>query len=525
MAKKITRIYANSLAEMLENSVKNYPKQTALIFGSKKITYAHLYNTSLRLAQGLKNKGIGKDDKVCLWLHNGVDFVYSYFALIFLGAVVVPVNTMFRREEVKHLIQDSSAKALIVSVDKVDDATVLRSRIEDLEHIIAVPRVNRKEDLNVDNFYDLIRENQPLNDKVYCDYNSVAQILYTSGTTGAPKGACLTHRNLISNVRDCLLAIEVTSKDKALCFLPMFHSFASTVCMLLPISAGATIVIMRTIRPFKRLIRAVFKNKVTLFVGIPSLYNILANHNFKWHQLFLAKVFNPIRVCISGAAALPKETINNFQKKFKRPLLEGYGLTETSPVVSLNPLNKKRKIGSVGLPLHSVRVKIIDKEGNDLSFEQEGELLVQGPNVMQGYFRMEEETKKTIKDGWLYTGDIAKIDKEGYIYIMGRAKEMINVRGLNVYPKEIEEALYKHPAVKEAAVVGVLHKHRGEVPVAFIVKEDEPINEREFIKYLRKNIASYKVPLKVIFKENLPKNSTGKILKRVLWEEIKGIFK
>jgi len=289
---------------------------------------------------------------------------------------------------------------------------------------------------------------------------------------------------------------------------------------------------MRTIRPFKRVMRSVSRNKVTVFTGVPSLYNILANAKKPWYKWILIRLFNPVRVYISGAAALPEKTLKNFEHKFRRPLLEGYGLTEASPVVSLNPLaarklfdiGNKTKSGSVGVLLPSMEAKIVDEEGNYLAKEKVGELILKGPNIMRGYHNLKEETGKTLKNHWFYTGDLAKFDSRGYLYIMGRLKDMINVRGLNVYPKEIEEVLYRHSQVKEACVVGVYHRHRGEVPIAYIVRQGK-VSERDFIKYMRYGLASYKIPLKVIFKESLPKNAAGKILKGILREEVKEIFK
>ncbi|MDD5584592.1 MAG: AMP-binding protein, partial [Candidatus Omnitrophica bacterium] len=355
------------------------------------------------------------------------------------------------------------------------------------------------------------------------DSESPAEIVYTSGTTGKPKGACLSHKNLLTNITDCASIIKFSRKDRLICVLPLFHSFASTVCMLLPLYKGATIVIMRAVRPFKRIIRTIFKHRITVFVGIPSFYSILGEASFPMMSLLLARFINPVRLCISGAAALPFEVWQKFEKRFRRPLLQGYGLTEASPVVSLNPLKGRRKPESIGLALPSVMVKIIDKEEKEVTIGEIGELLVKGPNVMSRYYDLPGETAKTLRAGWLYTGDLAKIDTDGFIYIMGRIKEMINVRGLNVYPKEIEDLLYKHPAIKEAAVVGVTHRHRGEVPIAFVAKKDE-VNEKEILHHLRANIAPYKVPLKIFFKDALPKNATGKVLKTELQKEVEGIF-
>jgi long-chain acyl-CoA synthetase len=261
---------------------------------------------------------------------------------------------------------------------------------------------------------------------------------------------------------------------------------------------------------------------VRVFVGIPSIYNIFKDIRLpKILNTGLLRLLNPVRICISGAAALPVDTFLGFQKRFRIPLLEGYGLTEASPVVTLNPLKDKRKAGSIGLSLSkNIELKIVDNEDNVLGPGKIGELLVKGPNVMQGYFKQEEATRQALKDGWLYTGDMAKFDHEGYVYIVGRKKEMINVRGLNVYPREIEEVLYQNPKIKEAAVIGISDVHKGEVPKGFIVLRDgEVASEHEIIQYLRERLAGYKIPKYITFRNSLPKNATGKILKRLLQEE------
>lgn len=356
-------------------------------------------------------------------------------------------------------------------------------------------------------------------EKVASNPADLAVILYTSGTTGFPKGAMLSQQNLIANAQDSATAIKASSKDTFICILPLFHSFAATVCMNLPILIGAKIVMMKSVRPFKRIIRAIRRNRVSIFVGIPSMYTILKNIKLpKIFQTPLIKLFNPVRVCISGAAALPQDTFYGFEKKFRIPLLEGYGLTEASPVVTLNPLTAMRKAGSIGLSLSkNIELRIVDDLNRLLGQGEVGELLVKGPNVMQGYFRKEEATREALKDSWLYTGDLAKFDAEGYVYIVGRKKEMINVRGLNVYPREIEEVLYQNPKIKEAAVIGIIDEHKGEVPKGFLVLQDGlQATEHEFIQYLRQRLAPYKIPKYIEFRDSLPKNATGKILKRVL---------
>ena len=511
----MTQYNIHNLVDMFDWACGTFSKKVAVVFGSKNITYGELKETVEKLAGGLYKLGLKEKDKVCLWLPNCPEFVYSYFAILKIGAIVVPVNSMFKREEAKYIVDDSQAKILICSIDKLEVSESILARVDALERLICVPSCKNSK---ASGFYDLFRKEEQFKESLPIDPDSIAEILYTSGTTGKPKGACLSHKNFITNVKDSSMCIKASSRDCVLCILPLFHSFASTVCMLLPIYRGAKIVIMRAIHPFKRVMRAIFKNRVTVFVAVPSLYNILVQTKLSWQRLLFVRLFNPVRVYLSGAAALSEDTFKKFQIKFRRPLLEGYGLTEASPVVSLSPLRAKRKSGSVGIAFPSLEVKIIDKEGKTLSRNQVGEILIKGPSVMKGYYRRKEETEKAILDGWLHTGDLGKVDEKGYIYIIGRAKDMINVRGLNVYPKEIEELLYKHPNVKEASVVGIHHRRKGEVPLAFIVPQGE-VNQRQLIKYLRVNLASYKVPLKIFFKESLPKNLTGKILKRELRKE------
>lgn len=508
----------NNLGELLNIGAQAHPHRTAIIFGQKKIDYKTLNETTDQIAAGLIDLGIKRQDKVALFLNNSPEFVISYFAILKAGAAAVPINYMFKMEEAKFILQDSQASCLITSRAYVEMAEKLILRVDTLKYIITT--VKTKD--NILYFDKIKRESAEMLNKVSGEPKDLAVILYTSGTTGYPKGAMLTHYNLISNAIDCSSAIRVTDKDTFLCILPLFHSFAATVCMILPLLMEAKIVIMKSVSPFKRVIRAIIKNRVTIFVGIPSMYNILKD--IKLPKIFntpLIKLFNPVRICVSGAAALPGETFNAFQKKFRIPLLEGYGLTEASPVVTLNPLKGPRKAGSIGITLSkNIELKIVDEKDNILSPEQIGELLVKGPNVMRGYYRQDEATSLALKDGWLYTGDMAKFDRDGYFYIAGRKKEMINVRGLNVYPREIEEVLYQNPKIKETAVIGLPDMHKGEIPKAFIVlKEKEEATEHEFIRYLKERLAGYKIPKYIEFRPSLPKNTTGKILKRILEEE------
>jgi len=514
---------AENLAQMLDNSTEKFANRDVIIFGQRKIKYKELKSLSDNIACGLLELGIKKGERVAILLNNCPEFIICYFGIIKMGAVAVTINHMLTIDETKFILEDSGSSALITSEVFKDMARQLNLRLDSLQHIVTTSKTY-DEFINLKSWYGL-----PARSLRYetIKPDDVAVILYTSGTTGHPKGAMLTHSNLISNARAAARAIKTNHKDSFICFLPLFHSFAATVCMLMPIIVGARIVVMRSVRPFKRFIRAIRRNKVSIFVGIPSIYNILSEIKlpFLLNTIFI-RLFNPIRLCISGAASLPKQTLSKFEARFRVALIEGYGLTEASPIVSLNPIKGRRIPGSIGLPLEDIKIRIVDKQGRDLDIGGAGELLVKGSNVMKGYFRLKEATQQTLNDGWLYTGDIAKIDEDGYLYIVGRMKDMVNVRGLNVYPREIEEILYQHPKVKEAAIIGIQDPHKGEVPKGFVVlKDGEHAQERELISFLRGKIAPYKIPHRIEFRDSLPKNTTGKILKRLLREENRSINK
>jgi long-chain acyl-CoA synthetase len=504
-----------TLIDLLEKAKNGSPDKVAFVCNDRRITYQELYTRVEALGANLAKLGVKREDRVAILLLNSIEFVISYFAIVRLGAIVVPINHMLKVDEVHFLLEDAGVETAICSTVHLEMLGNLRSRIDKFKNIILVSQTKSPDTFS---FADFTSNSDFSKLPARPDPGDVAVVLYTSGTTGKPKGAMLTHKNLVSNVDSCLKAIELKEEDSFVCLLPMFHSFAWTVCVLMPVAKGCSTVIIDNLRSFTKVLRAVIKNNVTIFTAIPSIFNILSNTNLSEKLLSYLKV----RVCISGAAALPVEVLERFNKKFGEILLEGYGLTEASPVVSLNPLKKKRKAGSIGLPIAGVKYKVVDDNGNDLAVNSVGELLVKGPNVMKGYFNLAEATAETIKDGWLYTGDMAKIDDENYAYIVDRKKDMVNVRGLNVYPREVEEVIYRYEKIMEAAVVGMLDKHKGEVPKAFVVlKPQTKVTEREIINFCRQHLADYKVPRTVEFRESLPKNSTGKILKRLLKDGVK----
>ena len=424
---------------------------------------------------------------------------------------------MLKEEDLKYILDNAGVSTVITQAEFLPTVNRLKLRLENLRQLILVGEktpdaINFSELLSKSPVGERVSEPRP---------EDVAAILYTSGTTGHPKGVMLTHRNLISNVTASIKAIKFTKKDRFLCLLPMFHSFTWMACVLAPLYLGAAVAIVESVKPFGKVLRNIIRNRITIFVAIPPIYNLLSHIPVPRILVSrLLKILNPLRICVSGAASLPVEVLRKFEQKFRIPLLEGYGLTEASPVVSINP-QEKRRPGSVGLPIAGVEVKVVDEDGNQLPPNKEGELLVKGENVMQGYYKLPEETKKTIKEGWLYTGDIARIDEDGYIYIVDRKKDMIIVRGLNVYPREIEEVLYLNPKVAETAVIGIKDELRGEAPIGYVaLKEGEEMTEAELIRFLRERLASYKVPRTIEFRDSLPKTSTGKILKRALEKDV-----
>lgn len=502
-----------TLIEMLEESCRIHPRKNALIFGKKRVTYRQLNNQVAAVSHGLVRLGIKKDEKIAILLKNCPEYIVSYFAVLRGGGIVIPLNFMLKEEELRYILDNAEVSTIITSPEFISVINRLKLRLENLKQVIVV---GEKTPDTID-FCELLSESLTGEKVLDLNPDDVAAIIYTSGTTGHPKGVLLTHENLISNVSSSIKAIKFTKKDRFLCLLPMFHSFTWMACVLAPLYLGASIAIVESVKPFGRVIRNIVRNRITVFVAIPSIYNVLSNIPVPRVLISrLLRILNPLQICVSGAASLPVEVLKKFEAKFRIPLLEGYGLTEASPAVSINPA-EKRKPGSVGLTISGVEVKVVDENGGQLPLNKEGELLVKGENVMKGYYKLPEETKKAIKDGWLYTGDIAKIDEDGYIYIVDRKKDMIIVRGLNVYPREIEEVLYLNSKVAEAAVIGIKDKLKGEVPIGYVaLKVGEQATEGELIHFLREKLASYKVPRTIEFRDSLPKTSTGKILKRAL---------
>jgi len=419
------------------------------------------------------------------------------------GAILVPINNFLKPDEVSHIIQDAGIRVLVA-----DDATLgeHRARLEQLNPgltIIPIPEISDHSNAGK------LQPNFPQSTE-----SDLAVIIYTSGTTGRPKGAMLTHANLLHNVESCRKMLEAVSFDRFVVLLPMFHSFMLTVGIFLPFLIGGSILLIKSVHPPKNVIEEIASKQATILPAIPQFFRALATspmpENF------------PLRLCISGAAPLPREVFREFSAKFPIPLLEGYGLSEASPVVSMNPIKGPWKEGSIGVPIPDVEISIQDDSGNILPVGVVGEVCVRGGNVMRGYWQKPVESAQALRNDWLLTGDIGYQDANGYSFITDRKKDMLLVNGINVYPREIEEILYQFPGVKEAAVVSQIDPRKGEQPVAFVaLHEGATFNDRAMIHFLRERLADYKVPRKITALPALPRNATGKILKTALREIIK----
>ncbi len=479
-------------------------KSTALKFKESSISYEQLDRTVTRYAAYFRETGLKTGERVILSCTNSPEFIYSYFGVVRNGGIIVPINLLLTMEEIAYLIKDSEAKIMIIHPIILQKAKITR---ESIQNALDIKVIVLDED-----FKNSISKVSAENFEDFNDQEAISTFLYTSGTTGKQKAAMLTHKNLVFNSEQCRLGLKGKPEDNYMCVLPMFHVFAFTACVLMPLWSGATVTIMESFQP-KEVVESLIRDRITVFMGVPAMYVVLleAGKNNVG--------FPDLRLAVSGGAALPVEIFRQAKEILKLPVVEGYGLTEASPAVSFNPLDGAQKEGSIGLPLPYEECRIIDENDMELPVGEVGELAVRGDNVMLGYFRQEEETKRTLRNGWLHTGDMAKKDEEGYIYIVDRKKDMVIVGGLNVYPREVEEIIYQYSKVKEAAVIGLEDKLRGEYVKAFVVlKEGETCTARELLRYMRERLAAYKLPREIDFITELPKNSAGKILKRVLKE-------
>lgn len=498
-----------SLGAMLRATAARLPDRPAVFFQGEATSYTTLETLSNRLAGALMERGLQRGDRVGLYCINSPFFVASYLAIVKMGATVVPINLLLNPEEVHYILADAGARALIYFETVAANVAAIRGRLPELQHLIAIGNPGNNPAISWTEIVASATASEEL--PALDPREDVAAILYTSGTTGQPKGAMLTHYNLLSNVASVCQALPISEDDVILTVLPMFHAFAATACMLVALYRGAAIAAVPRFLP-EEVGRTIQATRATVFMGVPSMYAIFANlPPDKQPDL------SSLRLCISGGAALPLEVMQRFEERYGLSIYEGDGPTECSPVTCVNPIGGLRKPGSVGLPIPGVEMKIVDEEGHELPPGEVGEIVVRGDNVMKGYFNLPQETAEAFFGEWFRTGDLGYVDEDGYFYIVDRKKDMLIVNGMNVYPRHVEEVIYRHPAVAECAVVPERHRLHGEVPRAVIVlKEGATASADDILQLCRQHLGLYQVPRRIDFVEALPKNAAGKILKREL---------
>ncbi|MFS0782955.1 fatty acid--CoA ligase family protein [Bacillus sp. 1P06AnD] len=509
-----------NLSSQLHKTALENSNKAAYYFMDQHKTYAELDAAVTMFASGLSKIGIEKGDHVALITGNSPHFLIGFFGALRAGATVIPINPIYTADEISFILMNGDVKSVITLDVLAPLMEGVHKHLPSAEHFILCETGKMPEGSNLEalsifpklhSFSEIAGMGSLQFEEPELNPEEVAVILYTSGTTGKPKGAMLTHRNLFSNAKDVGDYLKITSDDRVITTLPMFHVFCLTVCMNAPLISGGTIIIVPKFSPAE-IYRIGKVYEPTIFAGVPTMFNFLLQYNGNPED------FQSLRLCIAGGASMPVALLKQFENKFNVMVSEGYGLSEASPVTCFNPLDRPRKPGSIGTSILNVKNKVVNEMGEELPPGAVGELVVQGPNVMKGYYRMPEETAATIKDGWLYTGDLARMDEEGYFFIVDRKKDLIIVGGYNVYPREVEEVLFSHPGIVEAAVLGVPDPNQGEAVHAFVVSSDDSLTEDQVLQYCKEHLAKYKWPSKIEFLDELPKNTTGKILRRALKE-------
>ena len=487
-----------NLALAFAASAEKNPGKTAVFWGESEFSYGQLFAQTGWLAGRLQRDfGVQPGDRVGLWLKNCPEFVPTLFGILQAGAVAVPINNFLKPDEVNFILADAGIDVLVTQAGLA----------EALPHLTAVRPGLRA--FLVEDFPTALTTPDGAHVTTTATREDLAVIVYTSGTTGRPKGAMLTHGNLLHNVESCRQMLAAVDHDRFVVLLPMFHSFMLCVGVCLPLLVGGSLVLVKSVHPVKSALLEIVHRQATILPAIPQFFRALLEAHLPPDL--------PLRLCVSGAAPLPHQTFKEFSAKFPMPLIEGYGLSEASPVVSMNPIRGPWKIGSIGVPVPDVELTVQNDAAEVLAVGEIGELCVRGGNVMRGYWNQPAETGRALRGGWLLTGDIGYRDADGYFFITDRKKDMLLVNGINVYPREIEEVIHQFPGIREVAVISQPDPRRGEQPVAFLATSDgTPIDERALLHFVRAKLADYKVPRRVVQVAALPRNATGKILKTEL---------
>lgn len=483
----------------LSRSASQYPDRPAIRLDTETLTYRTLAARSAAVAAGLRERGIGPGDRVALLLPNVPLFAICYYAILAAGAIVVPLNPLFKPREIEYHLGDSQASLLLAWPGAADPATE-GARRAGVPCLVLDPAA----------LATLEGERAATLEPVVRRPDDTAVIIYTSGTTGVPKGAELTHANLTRNVEVVRDTLQHTGPDDVIFGgLPLFHSFGQTSALNTGIASGSCLTLVPRFEPGTAL-AVLQQHRVTVMLGVPSMYAALLHHPDR-----AGADLSRLRLCVSGGASLPVEVLREFERAFGCAILEGYGLSETSPVATFNHPDRPRKPGSIGTPIAGVEIRVVDPDGKDVPAGEVGEIVIRGHNVMKGYWRRPEATAEAIVDGWFHSGDLARADADGYLFIVDRIKDMINRGGYKVYPREVEEVLYEHPAVAEAAVIGIPHPTLGqEVGAAVALKPGATATPEQLREFVRELVAPQKYPRHVWLLDELPKGPTGKLLKR-----------
>lgn len=510
-----------NLSAILEDSARRYPNKDAFVFMDTHLSYAQVNGAANQVANGLKAIGIQPGDKVALSCLNLPYFPMIYFGILKAGGVVVPLSVLLKREEVEYHLNDSDAKAYFCflgapglpmleegyagfqKAGNCKDFFVITAKPTDPSPLEGVKTMGM-----------LMGGQSPVTETVATGAEDTAVIIYTSGTTGRPKGAELTHSSLQLNAILSADLYSANSTDKLLVVLPLFHIFAMTVLMNSGIYRGSSSILLPRFEP-EAVLGLMQKHKITIFAGVPTMYWGLLNYENE--KFDLDEISKNLKMCVSGGASLPVKVLEEFEAKFKAEILEGYGMSEGSPVVTFNQIEAGRKPGSIGTPVWGVEVKIVGENGEEMPVGEKGEIVYRGHNVMKGYYNKPEANAKTIKNGWLHSGDVGVKDEDGFFYVVDRTKDMVIRGGLNVYPREVEDVMMKHEAVSLVAVIGVPDDQYGEeIKACVVLKEDHSVSESDLMDWTKENIAAYKYPRIIEFLDALPQSATGKILKKEL---------
>ncbi|MFO1294275.1 MAG: long-chain-fatty-acid--CoA ligase [Rubrivivax sp.] len=496
-----------NLASNLERHAAERPAHAAVLFEGGSLGYAELDAAASRLAQGLRARGIAAGERVALYLPNIPEYLVAYYAAQKLGAITVAINSIFRSAEVQYLLADSGARVVFTVAELVP--FVPRAECPALEQIVVC---EGEAPAGCATLAEWSAGGNTSCPGVACAPEAPAALLYSSGTTGFPKGVTLTQRNIASNIAAAARYSGYRPDDRLAAFLPLFHVYGQNYIMNAAVHAGATLVLFRRFVP-EPVLQAVARERITMFFGVPTIFIGLLAMDLSKYDL------SSIRYEMSAAATMPEEISRRWTERFGRRVYEGYGLTECSPFACYNDLVEHR-FGSVGRAIEGFELAIFDEAERELPRGRWGEIVIRGPGVMQGYWRRPEDSAQALRGGWLHSGDIGRMDDAGYVYIVDRVKDMINVAGFKVWPAEVEQYLYKLPGVQEVAVYGLPHPDKGEQVVAAVVpRPGHALGAEDVLAYCRTHIAAYKVPARVDIVAELPKSATGKILKRVLREQ------